>query len=339
MQTDNKKIKLSILCISYNHEKFIRKALDGFLMQKTNFPFEIIIHDDASTDKTSDIIRKYAEKYPDIIKPIFQTENQFSKNINIAKHFMWSEIKGEYVALCEGDDYWTDKYKLQKQVDFLDTHPECTICFHPVKVIWEDNSYPQSIFPTPEKRFNKTMLTIDDLIKGNFIQTNSVVYRWQMKNEKNIFPDNILPEDYFLHLLHAQKGKIGFLPDIMAVYRRHKNGIWTDAGKSDKWLSNCAIKHINFYYAMEKQFHCDKSQKIANMAHKAAITFIRMHDWEKLKQLTEIYPDLSNLLATGDYETLSQTERYHKKLHTYKRRNNILIVLTLSLIIYILITI
>ena len=107
---------LSICCVTYNHKKYIRQCLDSFLMQKTNFKFEIIIHDDASTDGTADIIKEYYEKYPDIIKPIFQTENQFSQGKSISKTFIYPRIKGKYVALCEGDDYWTDPYKLQKQV-------------------------------------------------------------------------------------------------------------------------------------------------------------------------------------------------------------------------------
>ena len=119
---------LSIDVITYNHAKFIRKCLDSILMQKTNFSFEVLIHDDASTDGTADIIREYEAKYPDIIKPIYQTENQWQKNIGISKNFQHPRIHGKYVALCEGDDYWTDENKLQKQVDFLEKHPE--------KIVW-----------------------------------------------------------------------------------------------------------------------------------------------------------------------------------------------------------
>ena len=109
-----KDIKLSIVCTAYNHEKYIRSALDGFVMQKTNFAFEAIVHDDASTDGTADIIREYAKKYPDIIVPIIQTENQHSKKVQITREIIFPMIKGKYIAFCEGDDYWTDPYKLQK---------------------------------------------------------------------------------------------------------------------------------------------------------------------------------------------------------------------------------
>ena len=153
--------KLSICCITYNHAKFIRQALDGFMMQKTNFPFEIIIHDDASTDGTADIIREYEQKYPEIIRPTYQTQNQWSKGVNILKTFVYPKIQGQYVALCEGDDYWTDENKLQKQVDYLDAHPEVSVCFHPVNIVWEDGSKRNSIFPKPKYRFNKTVLALE----------------------------------------------------------------------------------------------------------------------------------------------------------------------------------
>ena len=210
------KIKVSVLCITYNHVNFIRQALDGFVMQKTNFPFEVIVHDDASTDGTTDIIREYAKKYPDIIKPIFQTENQWSKGVCFGPIYIWPKIQGEYVAINEGDDYWTDPLKLQKQVDFLDKHPDYSVCFHPVHVVWEDKRMPDYLFPSPKHRFHKTTLKLSDLLKHNFIQTNSVMYRWR-KNNLDCIPMGILPSDWYMHLFHAQVGKIGFLPDVMSV--------------------------------------------------------------------------------------------------------------------------
>ena len=123
---ENKDLPLvSICCITYNHEPYIRQCLDGFMMQKTNFSFEVLIHDDASTDKTQDIIREYEAKYPDIIKPIYQKENQYSKGISVTKTFNYPRVKGKYIAMCDGDDYWIDPYKLQKQVDYLEAHSDC----------------------------------------------------------------------------------------------------------------------------------------------------------------------------------------------------------------------
>jgi len=128
-------VMVSISCLTYNHERYIRDALEGFVMQKTDFRFEAIVHDDASTDGTADIIREYAEKYPDIIKPIYETENQYSKHDGSLGRIMDAVCIGKYIAYCEGDDYWTNPLKLQKQVDFLETHPDYSIAFNRVRMI------------------------------------------------------------------------------------------------------------------------------------------------------------------------------------------------------------
>lgn len=124
----NSEIMVSIRCAVYNHEKYIRDCLDGFVMQKTNFRFEAIAHDDASTDNTASIIKEYAEKYPDIIKPIYETENQYSKHDGSIRRILDAEMRGKYIAMCEGDDYWTDPLKLQKQVNYLEKRIEIVFC-------------------------------------------------------------------------------------------------------------------------------------------------------------------------------------------------------------------
>lgn len=125
---------VSVRCITYNHEPYIAQALDGFLMQKTNFPFEVIVHDDASPDKTADIIREYEAKFPKIIKPICETENQYSKHDGSLGRIMDAACKGKYIVLCEGDDYWIDENKLQIQVDFLEGNSEYGMCFHNAQI-------------------------------------------------------------------------------------------------------------------------------------------------------------------------------------------------------------
>ena len=151
---------VTVSCITYNHEKYIARALDSFLMQKTDFPFEIVIHDDASTDRTPEIIREYAEKYPEIIRPMYQKENQYSKGIsNISGAFNFPRAEGKYIAMCEGDDYWIDDSKLQRQADYMEAHPECTMCFHSAKTESEDKAlrakevrpYKRSKLCTPEE--------------------------------------------------------------------------------------------------------------------------------------------------------------------------------------------
>lgn len=197
-------------------------------MQQTDFPFEAIVHDDASTDGSADIIREYAAKYPDIIKPILQIENQFSKQNGAITRIMDENTRGKYVAICEGDDYWTDPLKLQKQVDFLESHPEYSICYHKVAIVNADESEIKGYYPDwlPDK---PATFELRDMENRNIIQTNSVVYRWRFHDEKSndvIWP-GVLPGDWLLHLVHAVKGKTYYMPEVMGAYRHHDGGIWS----------------------------------------------------------------------------------------------------------------
>ena len=286
----SEQIKVSIVCITYNHAAFIRDCLNGFVMQKTDFPFEILINDDASTDKTAEIIREYEKKYPHLFRCIYQTENQWGKK-NAWNDILFPMVRGKYVALCEGDDYWTDPLKLQKQFDFLEKNPDVSVCFHPVLEHWEDHSCPDSVFPSPKKRFYKTELTVTDLLKHNFIQTNSVVYRWRFHNDPlEILPNDILPEDYFLHLLHAQTGKIIFLPDIMSVYRRHPNSIWNGAGKKHEWFIRCGISVLRFYLAVQKRFGKDYSNELNRLSILTYFHLRKANRDDLIKVLYSVHP-------------------------------------------------
>lgn len=296
------KPKLIIACITYNHENYIAQTLESFVIQKTNFPFEVYVADDCSTDKTPFIISEFVEKYPDLIKPMFRV-----KNVGVWQNWieMADKIKSKYVALCEGDDYWIDEYKLQKQVDFLESNKEFAIAFHPVKVKWEDKRQSDVIFPSSSYRFNKTHLTIADLQKHNFIQTNSVVYRWRFI-EDNIYdflPKDIIPIDYFIHMLHAQKGNIYFQDELMSVYRRHEQGIWTGAGKSIDWYKRNLFKHINFYLAMEQQFNLNYSKELIKLVESALLCFCRSDDYVHIKKIKKYYPKIYD-------EVIGQLRKY-----------------------------
>lgn len=210
--------KVSIVSTTHNQAGYARQAFDSFLDQQTDFPVEIIVADDASTDATPAIIREYAERYPHVFRPIFRTEN-LGLNGNLTGAL--SAARGEYVALCEADDYWIDPLKLSKKVAFLDRHPKTTVCFHPVRVIWEDGHAKDSKFPPVRVRGN---LSLDALILMNFIQTNSAVYR-RLERYDDI-PADVMPLDWYLHVRHAVHGDIAMLPDTMAVYRRHAQGMW-----------------------------------------------------------------------------------------------------------------
>lgn len=208
---------VSVRCITYNHEPYIAQAIDGFLMQKTDFPFEVIIHDDASTDKTADIIREYERKYPLIIKPIYQTENQYSKrNGSIAKAID-PKLKGKYIAFCEGDDYWIDPNKLQMQVDFLEKNPEYGMCYTKTKCYIQDRS--KYIRP-----FGKKVKSFEDLLfNGNNIPTLTVILKTDLylKYKDEIHPQkqNWQMGDYPMWLWFAKNSRIYFFNKLTAVYR------------------------------------------------------------------------------------------------------------------------
>ena len=169
---------VSVRCLTYNQKKYIKDALDGFVKQITDFSFEVIVHDDASTDGTAAIVKEYAEKYPDIIKPIFETENQYSKHDGSLRRIMNEACKGKYIAYCEGDDYWTDPYKLQKQVSFLEKHPDYSMCCTNVRIL-----SPSGFIQW--KRFNETCDIFPNMMikgGGSLIATCTQVYRKEVFN-------------------------------------------------------------------------------------------------------------------------------------------------------------
>ena len=207
--------------------------MDGFLQQKTNFPIEVLIHDDASTDGTQDIIREYEKKYPNIVKPIYQKENQYSKGVKVSLVYNYSRARGKYIALCEGDDYWTDPYKLQKQVDFLESHPDYVMCSHRFNQYIQEKGFLEE---EQDKDFEGADYDLKNLIGGKWLtQTLTVMYRRSALNLKRyaaygMSMDMIL----FYELLKIGKGYC--FPDIMAVYRLHNGGVWSEVSLNARRL-------------------------------------------------------------------------------------------------------
>lgn len=209
---------VSILVLTYNHEKYIQQAIEGCLMQQTSFPFELIIHDDASTDNTAQIIQRYADQYPEVIVPIIQKENQYSKGVRITATILIPRARGKYIAFCEGDDYWTDSMKLRKQIDFLENHPEYSGSAH------------QSLVLTNgvERLFNRNVksdIYINDLLGSRLFHTASFVFRTDPYRKYPPMPGKALSGDRLLFLLVAANGPIYYFNDIMCIYRKHDGGI------------------------------------------------------------------------------------------------------------------
>ena len=216
---------VSVYCMTYNQEKTIGQAIESIVAQKTDFAFELIVHDDASTDGTADVVREYAARYPDIVRPIFQTENQF-KNCNLIQTFIHPVSRGKYIAICEGDDYWIDPEKLQLQVERMESDPECTLCFHAVQQLHADDSV---MHYRPLK--SDCVVPTEMVIKrgGLFCPTVSLMFR---RDVMDVWPDFRLQADvydYPSQVLAAVMGRVQYIDRTMAVYRFATEGSWTAA--------------------------------------------------------------------------------------------------------------
>lgn len=236
-------IMVSIICAAYNHEKFIRSALDGFINQKTDFNFEVLVHDDASTDNTANIIREYEKAYPNIIKPIYQSENKFSKSVDIQKEIIIPIARGKYIALCEGDDYWIDEHKLQKQVDYLESHPDCTICFTNAYTEDQQRDKKREIFLPGDDNEVKTFpahykdYTLNNAYEIKFAPTASYIYPRDIyiKVSQNFV--KCQNGDLQVRLMLTASGYAHFINEATCVYRINVPNscetVWKKQSKSD----------------------------------------------------------------------------------------------------------
>lgn len=243
---------VSISCITYNHELYISQAIEGFLMQKTTFPFEIVILDDASTDKTATIINEYVARYPDLIFPILQSENQYSKGVRcLSARFSFPKARGKYIALCEGDDFWTDPYKLQKQVDFMETHPEFGLVYTEIDCLHESSG-------VLEKSAFRTRLGIhpntfeDFLINAWFLAPCTWVFRRSLITELS---NNLIngPLDIQLLLWISANSCVGFISDSTSTYRILEVSMSHIKSVHGRYLFRKRVLEIQLTYA-EKYF-------------------------------------------------------------------------------------
>lgn len=208
--------KVIVWCTVFNHEKFLRRCLDGFIMQKTNFPFEVIIHDDASTDNSSEIIREYEENYPDIIKPIYEKTNQYSLGVERLNAVKFKNINNsKYFAVCEGDDYWSSPDKLQKQYDYMEEHPECSMCLHNTVIHDLSGKSPDKTFFSWKKIHR---LTENEAFFGWNVHTTSYFVRTDKYKDLPKSFWNVWCGDYVYLTYLFTKGELVALPDIMSVY-------------------------------------------------------------------------------------------------------------------------
>lgn len=302
------KIMVSICCLAYNHEHYIADAIEGFLNQKTKFNYEIIIHEDASTDTTKEIIKEYEMKYPDMIKPIYQSENQYSKGVNPVL-LLQEQVRGKYVAICEGDDYWLDAGKLQKQIEYMEENPTCTFCFHNGYVKDENSNkglhpivpwMPENhkMYSNKNRRYNAGELQLLGYIPtGSFLFPKTVIDnppQW-------FFEAPVL--DNAIKLLATSKGYAYYMNDLMCVYRFNVPDSvttkWSEESK-EQIVHRCNgfIKLLNnFNEYTNKEF--DKEMELAKLT------------WEIQKYtLNENYQELKNRKYNNYLKLLNGKERW-----------------------------
>lgn len=250
---------VSITCTAYNHEKFIRDTIEGFLMQKTTFPFEILIHDDASTDNTAEIIKEYELKYPDLIKPIYQKENQLSKGISITLNYTLPRAKGKYIAMCEGDDFWTDPDKLQKQIDFLESNSDYSLCVGGYKSVNVHTKEEEEVIKIPNgviKDNEGYTFTLSDTRNNWITKTLTLVFRNKSEILKQLGQYKSIRDVHLIyHILKTGKGY--YFTEVMGTYRIHKGGIFSMRNKDSK-----LIKHYQIYkelYLVNHDEYCRKN--------------------------------------------------------------------------------
>lgn len=295
----NQEVLVTVQCLTYNHAMYIKQCLDGFLMQKTSFKFEVIVHDDASTDGTTEILKEYASKYPDIIKPIIEAENQYSK-IGFSGIFtlMNQRSMGKYIAFCEGDDYWIDPLKLQKQADFLESHSEYVL----VHTAWKAYNEKHKIetvnnsIEALNRKINNAYTPIDILKTGGLVLTLTVMTRKKelleiLSTKDFVFSPYFLMGDTQLWYSLRLKGKIQYLTDYTSMYRI-SYGTATRPNSYKKrirfFLSACEMR---FYLCNRDQLDKEYMKEVKKQYNRTLIKYLSLDT-----SFVPLYPlDLSNL--------------------------------------------
>lgn len=315
---------VSINCITYNHEHYITDALEGFFMQKTDFDFEIIIGEDCSTDNTNKIIEKYMKKYPHKIHLITSEKNVgWRKN---AKKVL-DHSKGKYIALCEGDDYWTDPYKLQKQVDYMESHPECSFCFHAAKVVNVDKKLTKiNLRPYKESGIAIT----EEIIRGGgeFCPTPSLFFVKKFVDNPPFFYNSAHVGDYPLQMWLASQGSVYYIDEFMAAYRTGVEGSWTNLIHSGPNITEKAINVKRADIQLLEEFNQFTNEKYAHVIEETKLKkefqiLLLQNSIEELKneKFKNQYKELSHLEKIKLYARVYFPNMYSKALNIKRAMN------------------
>ena len=270
MRLADEPVQVNIICATYNHEKYIKDALDGFLMQKTSFKYTVLLHDDASTDKTTEIVREYAAKYPEIILPYYEQENQYSKHNGMINKIQSGRANAKYIAFCEGDDYWTDPNKLQKQFDAMEENPSIRICAHTASKV---DSESKDVLGLVQPSKTNCVFSTEDVILGGggFVASSSLFMRKDVYTMPMRFRQFLLL-DYTLQMQGSIDAGMLYLADNMSCYRIASKGSWTESIRKS---SDAFIQHAQ---------KVNKALRILNHeTNRKYSAAIRKHIWDNRK--------------------------------------------------------
>lgn len=277
---------VSIICLVYNHERYLRDCFEGFIMQRTNFPVEILVHDDASTDCSSEIINEYYTRCPYLFKPICQNINQYSQGLSVSSTYQYPRCKGKYIAVCEGDDYWTDPLKLQKQVDFLENNPEYGLVHTDFGVkIESKNKY----YHNGSKYYGYKFSNGDifyELFQGCFIKTLTVCFRRSLLSHMPVLPNDCFKGDLFLFYELASKSKVQYFDYECGVYRQLQISASHCVDEKSRGKVFDSYRKLDYYYACKCHIpepirrNLDKKWYVYDIKH-----YVKLYDYQKFKLL------------------------------------------------------
>jgi glycosyltransferase involved in cell wall biosynthesis len=263
-------VLVSVAILTYNHERYITQAIESVLMQRTNAPFEVVIGEDASSDRTGAIVEEFARQHPGTLRVLAHEQN-----VGMHRNFasVLAACRGAYVALLEGDDYWTSPDKLQRQIDFLDSHPSYSMCFHDAAVAYENGRDGAATYARLGRGKPPATCTIEHLLIGNFVPTCSVMFRRGLVPQLPDWVSRLNALDWPLHVLHAQHGPVGFIDEVLAVYRVHGGGVWSGQNR-DAQLRDI----IRFYDAVERRLASEAALQVVKQRRAKAYLGLAIED-------------------------------------------------------------
>lgn len=287
---------VSISCVTFNHAPYLRECLEGFLMQQCDFKFEILIHDDASTDGTRAIIEEYTQKYPGIFFPMYQTENQYSQGVRgMMTKFNFPRCKGKYIALCEGDDYWTDSLKLQKQVDFLEKNLDYSLVCGGFKTVNTHSDKEEFIIKYLDKLNNNEKgfdITIERFFQKWLTKTLTVVFRKDF-HEHTDLKGYKYSKDVHLYYHLLKKGKGYYFKEIFGAYRIHDGGVFSLISRESKLKSAYFVfKELSKYNLNDVKAKKAYFESLRNIIKNKI--YLREEKLKKYKLIIELFSLVSN---------------------------------------------